>query len=60
MVYRAMNGCVHDAWLIDPEDLDLQAVQASKRVQGAFEAFGLPAFNAQAYEQWYALKADSA
>jgi hypothetical protein len=58
MVYRALDGRVRDAWLLDPEDLDVQAVQSSKGVQDAFNAFGLPAFSALAYEHWYRKLAD--
>lgn len=41
MIARAQDGRVRDAWLLDPEDLDIEAAQADKHMAKALAAFGL-------------------
>lgn len=43
MIDRAMDGRVQNAWLLDPEDIDLEAAAEDPEIQQAFSAFGLDA-----------------
>jgi hypothetical protein len=43
MLARAQDKRVRKAWLLDPEDLDLECVRADKTVAHALRAFGLDA-----------------
>lgn len=41
MVHRVQDRRVHNAWLLDPEDIDLEAAAADKHMAAALAAFGL-------------------
>lgn len=41
MIHRARDGRVADAWLLDPEDLDLDAARADKKMEKALDRFKL-------------------
>jgi hypothetical protein len=41
MLARAQDGRVRNAWLLDPEDLDLHSVREDKETGRALQAFGL-------------------
>ncbi len=41
MIHRARDGRVNDAWLLDPDDIDLDAARSDKRMGKALEAFKL-------------------
>lgn len=41
MLARAQDGRVRNAWLLDPEDLDLHSVREDKELGHALQAFGL-------------------
>ncbi len=41
MLARAHDARVRYAWLLDPEDLDLQAMRKDKQIEPAFKAMGL-------------------
>ncbi len=41
MLARAQDARVRHAWLLDPEDLDLQTVRADKQIEPALTALGL-------------------
>ncbi len=41
MLARAQDGRVRNAWLLDPEDLDLHSVREDKELEHALQAFGL-------------------
>jgi hypothetical protein len=43
MLARAQDGRVRNAWLLDPEDIDLHSVQSDKGLPLALQAFGLDA-----------------
>lgn len=43
MIARAEDRRVRHAWLLDPEDIDLQAVRSDKSITPALRAFGLNA-----------------
>lgn len=53
MVARALDGRVHGAWLLAPDDLDLTAVGQDPQRAAASQAFGLEddAFSATGYGQ---------
>ncbi len=58
MLARAQDRRVRNAWLLDPEDLDLTSVRADKETWRALAAFGLEvncvtdAGYAQRYDTW--------
>jgi hypothetical protein len=41
MLARAQDARVRNAWLLDPEDLDLESVRRDKKISVALQAFGL-------------------
>lgn len=41
MLARAQDARVRNAWLLDPEDLDLESVRRDKKINVALQAFGL-------------------
>jgi hypothetical protein len=41
MLARAQDGRVRNAWLLDPDDIDLDSVQKDKGLVAALKAFGL-------------------
>jgi hypothetical protein len=41
MLARAQDARVRKAWLLDPEDLDLESVRGDKKISVALQAFGL-------------------
>jgi hypothetical protein len=41
MLARAQDARVRNAWLLDPEDLDLESVRRDKKIGLALQAFGL-------------------
>jgi hypothetical protein len=41
MLARAQDGRVRNAWLLDPDDIDLDSVQKDKGIVAALTAFGL-------------------
>jgi hypothetical protein len=41
MLARAQDARVRNAWLLDPEDLDLESVRRDKKMGAALRAFGL-------------------
>ena len=43
MIHRARDRRIKHAWLLDPEDLDLESVRNNKHLATALQAFDLPA-----------------
>jgi hypothetical protein len=41
MLARAQDARVRNAWLLDPEDLELESVRGDKKMGAALQAFGL-------------------
>lgn len=41
MLTRAQDARVRNAWLLDPEDLDLESVRRDKKIKVALQAYGL-------------------
>jgi hypothetical protein len=41
MLARAQDARVRNAWLLDPEDLDLESARRDKKISVALQAFGL-------------------
>ena len=53
MLARTRDGRVRGAWLIDPEDLDMESAFADKELPKALAQWGLGVMDATGYEGFY-------
>lgn len=53
MMARARDGRVVAAWLLDPEDLDMDSAFSDKEMKQALAVWGLEVANAEAYENFF-------